>query len=104
MVGFEIKRDEVTSLKRLLDHDITAHLAKITEISDQASRYVCVCLMVCVCVCVYTRGRAVTMTGAAPHCYGGWLVVTRDTSVCVCVCVCVCLCVCVCVHHTGSGP
>lgn len=40
IVGFEIKRDEVTSLKRLLDHDIAIHLAKITETSDQASRYV----------------------------------------------------------------
>ena len=38
VVGFEIKRDEVTSLKRLLDHDIAAHLARITELSDQASR------------------------------------------------------------------
>lgn len=37
-MGFEIKRDEVTSLRRLLDHDIAAHLDKITEVSDQASR------------------------------------------------------------------
>ncbi|KAG2490029.1 hypothetical protein HYH03_011494 [Edaphochlamys debaryana] len=38
IVGFEIKRDEVTSLKRLLDYDIALHIAKITEISDSASR------------------------------------------------------------------
>lgn len=38
VVGFEIKRDEVTSLKRLLDHDIATHIAKITELSDTASR------------------------------------------------------------------
>lgn len=38
LVGFEIKRDEVTSLRRLLDHDIAVHLAKITELSDTASR------------------------------------------------------------------
>lgn len=28
VVGFEVKRDEVTSLKRLLDHDVATHLAK----------------------------------------------------------------------------
>ena len=38
IVGFEVKRDEVTSLKRLLDHDIAMHISKITEISDSASR------------------------------------------------------------------
>ncbi|KXZ48211.1 DHC-9 protein [Gonium pectorale] len=38
IVGFEIKRDEVTSLKRLLDYDIALHIAKITDISDSASR------------------------------------------------------------------
>lgn len=38
IVGFEIKRDEVTSLKRLLDHDIATQLTKITELSDMASR------------------------------------------------------------------
>ncbi|MEW5299252.1 MAG: hypothetical protein WDW36_002285 [Sanguina aurantia] len=38
IVGFEIKRDEVTSLKRLLDHDISAHLPRVTELSDSASR------------------------------------------------------------------
>ncbi|MEW5311652.1 MAG: hypothetical protein WDW38_003348 [Sanguina aurantia] len=38
IVGFEIKRDEVTSLKRLLDHDISAHLPKVAELSDSASR------------------------------------------------------------------
>ena len=31
VVGFEIKRDEVTSLKRLLDHDIAAQLSKVRE-------------------------------------------------------------------------
>lgn len=38
MVGFEIKRDEVTSLRRLLDNDISDHIEKITELSDTASR------------------------------------------------------------------
>jgi len=38
IVGFEIKRDEVTSLRRLLDHDIASHLQKVSEVSDQASR------------------------------------------------------------------
>ena len=38
IVGFEIKRDEVTSLKRLLDYDIAMHISKITDISDSASR------------------------------------------------------------------
>ncbi|GFR45764.1 hypothetical protein Agub_g7181 [Astrephomene gubernaculifera] len=38
IVGFEIKRDEVTSLKRLLDYDIAMHITKITDISDSASR------------------------------------------------------------------
>eukprot|EP00967_Tisochrysis_lutea_P098317 scaffold145100_cov14-Tisochrysis_lutea.AAC.1 len=37
IVGFEIKRDEVTSLRRLLDHDIASHLQKVSEVSDQAS-------------------------------------------------------------------
>ena len=32
IVGFEIKRDEVTSLRRLLDHDVAQGLAKITEV------------------------------------------------------------------------
>jgi dynein heavy chain len=40
VIGFEIKRDEVTSLKRLLDHDIAAHMGRITELSDNASRSV----------------------------------------------------------------
>lgn len=38
VVGFEIKRDDVTSLRRLLDNDIADHVDKITEISDTASR------------------------------------------------------------------
>ncbi|GMH33280.1 hypothetical protein BSKO_01114 [Bryopsis sp. KO-2023] len=38
VVGFEIKRDEVTSLRRLLDNDISEHVQKITELSDTASR------------------------------------------------------------------
>eukprot|EP00803_Ostreobium_quekettii_P008972 evm.model.scf_437EXC.9 EVM.evm.TU.scf_437EXC.9 scf_437EXC:49472-57192(-) len=38
VVGFEVKRDEVTSLRRLLDNDIGDHVDKITEISDTASR------------------------------------------------------------------
>ena len=38
LVGFEVKRDEVTSLKRLLDLDIASQLTKITELSDNASR------------------------------------------------------------------
>ena len=29
VVGFEIKRDEVTSLKRLIDCDIVGHLSKV---------------------------------------------------------------------------
>lgn len=29
IVGFEVKRDEVTSLKRLLDYDIADHLQKV---------------------------------------------------------------------------
>jgi dynein heavy chain len=44
IVGFEIKRDEVTSLRRLLDQEIGLHLPKVTELSDQASRSVCVWL------------------------------------------------------------
>ncbi|GLI65190.1 hypothetical protein VaNZ11_008652 [Volvox africanus] len=38
LVGFEIKRDEVTSLKRLLDFDIEMHITRISDISDSASR------------------------------------------------------------------
>ena len=40
-MGFEIKQDEVTSLRRLLDHDIASHLEKVAEVSDQASRWAC---------------------------------------------------------------
>lgn len=38
VVGFEIRRDEVTSLKRLLEYDIATHITKLVEISDSASR------------------------------------------------------------------
>ncbi|GFH10427.1 uncharacterized protein HaLaN_05737, partial [Haematococcus lacustris] len=38
ITGFEVKRDEVTSLKRLLDQEVAAQLQRITELSDQASR------------------------------------------------------------------
>ncbi len=38
VVGFEIRRDEVTSLKRLLEYDIATHIIKLVEISDSASR------------------------------------------------------------------
>eukprot|EP00878_Enallax_costatus_P013463 GHUV01014078.1.p1 GENE.GHUV01014078.1~~GHUV01014078.1.p1 ORF type:complete len:1340 (+),score=424.03 GHUV01014078.1:252-4271(+) len=38
VVGFEIKQDEVTSLKRLLDNEIMEHLERVTELSDSASR------------------------------------------------------------------
>lgn len=38
IAGFEITRDEFTSLRRLLDNDLADHVARITEISDTASR------------------------------------------------------------------
>eukprot|EP00775_Hariotina_reticulata_P006671 gene6671-6895_t len=38
VVGFEIKQDEVTSLKRLLDNGMLEHVESITELSDSASR------------------------------------------------------------------
>ncbi|KAF6266164.1 dynein heavy chain 9 [Scenedesmus sp. NREL 46B-D3] len=38
VVGFEIKQDEVTSLRRLLETDILEHLERIRELSDSASR------------------------------------------------------------------
>ena len=38
LVGFEIKRDEVTSLKRLLDHDIATHLAKVGTASTPVTQ------------------------------------------------------------------
>ncbi|CAG9464833.1 unnamed protein product [Pedinophyceae sp. YPF-701] len=38
VLGFEVKRDEVTSLKRLLDQDVGAHVEGIAAISDNASR------------------------------------------------------------------
>jgi len=67
IVGFEIKRDEVTSLRRLLDHDIASHLEKVSEVSDQASR--------CVRVYIYVN------------------IVSDQASGCVCACICVCACV-----------
>ncbi|KIZ07417.1 Dynein heavy chain 7, axonemal [Monoraphidium neglectum] len=38
VAGFEIRKDEVTNLKRLLDNGIADHLNKLTEIGDAASR------------------------------------------------------------------
>ena len=37
-IGFEVRLDEVTPLKRLLQNDIMDFLPKVTEISDTASR------------------------------------------------------------------
>ncbi|KAI8464307.1 MAG: dynein heavy chain and region D6 of dynein motor-domain-containing protein [Monoraphidium minutum] len=36
--GFEVHRDEATSLKRLLEGGLAEHVARLTEISDAASR------------------------------------------------------------------
>lgn len=38
ITGFEIKKDEFTTLKILLDNDIMDYLEKIVELSDRASR------------------------------------------------------------------
>ena len=38
VAGFEVTRDEVTSLRRLLDNDMADHVQRIGEISDMASR------------------------------------------------------------------
>ncbi|DBB17907.1 TPA: hypothetical protein ACH3X3_002922 [Trebouxia sp. C0006] len=38
VVGFDVRPDEVTSLRRLLDYNIQDHIKAIEEISEQASR------------------------------------------------------------------
>ncbi len=37
-VGYEIKKDEVTTLRRLLDNNIEDHTARVVELAEVAGR------------------------------------------------------------------